>query len=472
MAVSTQEIQNYLAANPGLTDAQIVAAMNQYSVTPEQMAQATGVPLSEVTSRYEAIRPNYSTRYANVADEVAGAPGEQYIYGYSGPIGADDMYSAYSPTGEFLGRYKTEDDWWKPLIPLGAAAAGQFLFGGGLGGAGAAGAEALGQGAWLGEGVASGIPAWDAAALSAGNTLTGVSPALLDAQFIAADAAQLAAQTGNNVAAIQQNLIAAGVDPIVAATAADAAALGLTGSELITAVASSGQAGAGLFTGGSAADLALGGITTTTGAGAAGAAGAGIAAGAGAGTTAITAGLPATITKLLTNPSVVSTLVGATLAGGSGGGGGGGTGMFSGPGSVPTQGVPQNTPEYYQAVQRYYNQFVPNAPRDVSGELAAWYGGTFNAGGQNAQPPGMMAGGGITPEMFNQLLAQMQQQQRPLYESLSSRSSARDIANAYEQFIQGAGGDTPANQQEAIKYLKSIGVSDAKINQAYDIFKG
>ena len=55
MAVTTEDIQNYLAANPGMSDAQIVSAMQQYGVSPAQMSAATGVPLSEVTSRYEAI---------------------------------------------------------------------------------------------------------------------------------------------------------------------------------------------------------------------------------------------------------------------------------------------------------------------------------------------------------------------------------------------------------------------------------
>lgn len=49
---TTQEIQDYLAANPGMTDAQIAAAMDQYGVTTSQLSAATGVPLSEVQSRY------------------------------------------------------------------------------------------------------------------------------------------------------------------------------------------------------------------------------------------------------------------------------------------------------------------------------------------------------------------------------------------------------------------------------------
>lgn len=49
-----QQIQTFLADNPGLTDAQIVAAMDQYRVSPAQMAEATGLSTSEVQSRYDA----------------------------------------------------------------------------------------------------------------------------------------------------------------------------------------------------------------------------------------------------------------------------------------------------------------------------------------------------------------------------------------------------------------------------------
>jgi hypothetical protein len=50
--VSTQEIKDYLANNPNLTDAQIAAKMNEYKVTPDQMATATGLNSSEIQNRY------------------------------------------------------------------------------------------------------------------------------------------------------------------------------------------------------------------------------------------------------------------------------------------------------------------------------------------------------------------------------------------------------------------------------------
>jgi hypothetical protein len=58
-----------------------------------------------------------------------------------------------------------------------------------------------------------------------------------EAEFIAADAAQLAAQTNNNAAAVQQNLTYAGVDPVIAAQAANMAVSGATIPQITQAIA-------------------------------------------------------------------------------------------------------------------------------------------------------------------------------------------------------------------------------------------
>lgn len=54
---STQDIKNWLAANPRATDAQIAQAMNQYGVNPAQMAAATGLSQAAVQQRYNAVSP-------------------------------------------------------------------------------------------------------------------------------------------------------------------------------------------------------------------------------------------------------------------------------------------------------------------------------------------------------------------------------------------------------------------------------
>ena len=70
MAVSNQEIQNWLAANPTASDATIAKAMDQYGVTPAQMASATGMDVGAVQSRYDAAtgaNTGATTQTGNVA---------------------------------------------------------------------------------------------------------------------------------------------------------------------------------------------------------------------------------------------------------------------------------------------------------------------------------------------------------------------------------------------------------------------
>ena len=64
----------------------------------------------------------------------------------------------------------------------------------------------------------------------------GQDAGVTEAEFIAADAAQLAAQTNNNTAAIEQNLVYAGVDPVTAATAAGMAASGASVPQITQAI--------------------------------------------------------------------------------------------------------------------------------------------------------------------------------------------------------------------------------------------
>lgn len=56
------------------------------------------------------------------------------------------------------------------------------------------------------------------------------------------------------------------------------------------------------------------------------------------------------------------------------------------------------------------------------------------------------------------------------YQGLSATSAPTNIAQAYETFVSGSGGDTPENQQVAINYLRDLGLSDAQIGQAYNTY--
>lgn len=54
MAVTNEEIVAFLQANPNMSDADIVANMQMYGVTPQQLIQATGMSPSEGLRRYNA----------------------------------------------------------------------------------------------------------------------------------------------------------------------------------------------------------------------------------------------------------------------------------------------------------------------------------------------------------------------------------------------------------------------------------
>jgi hypothetical protein len=175
MAVTNQQIIDYLLANPNLSDAQIVSAMEQFKISPAQLASAVNLPEGQIISRVGATIPNGMS--VTLGDTVV-AP--QYQYSQSGEdnqVGAletvytsktngDPNYKApvgtpiqiYSPTGEFINTVETKKDLSffggiadalkDPVVQaalLGVAGgAGAFdgLLSGAAGGATAAGAEA------------------------------------------------------------------------------------------------------------------------------------------------------------------------------------------------------------------------------------------------------------------------------------------------------------------------------------------
>jgi len=61
MAVTNQQIIDYLLANPNLSDAQIAATMQEFSVTPTQLAQAVNADPAEIQARFVEAAPNVYT---------------------------------------------------------------------------------------------------------------------------------------------------------------------------------------------------------------------------------------------------------------------------------------------------------------------------------------------------------------------------------------------------------------------------
>lgn len=237
-------------------------------------------------------------------------------------------------------------------------------------------------------------------------------------EFLAADALQLQGQVGNNLPAIEQNLIASGVDPLVAADVANQVALNPDISQYdLTNYINTTFGGGNIYDvnmatqyptsqlpeeGGLLSDLQPDSnysnegrnyptTESTQGAG-------------GSPVNAATAGAGA-----LTASQIANLIRGALALAGAGtavsnmGGGGGGGG-----GGVPTQGVPIGNQDYYNAIQQYYNAYMPAAPRDVATPLQNWYDNKYGSGNVADLPvsspsnPSYPQTAGITSPTVNQ----------------------------------------------------------------------
>ena len=187
MAVSNQQILDFLTANPGLSDAQIVTAMETYGVSPAQMASAVGLDEGAVASRVAATIPQGQTitlgdtfvqpQYQVIGDgENQQIGGLENVYTYKvGENQAGGGYQQYTPTGELARTgVQQEVNAGQDFLKFLAGSAGLFgglgggfesLFGGGAGTtfagealadagllAGTGGAGALGTVAGMGAG--------------------------------------------------------------------------------------------------------------------------------------------------------------------------------------------------------------------------------------------------------------------------------------------------------------------------------
>ena len=354
--VTNAQILDFLKANPGLSDAQIVSSMKAYGISPSQMASAVGLSEGEVASRVAAtippgssvtlgdtvIVPQYRTTGSGMDEQILGL--ESFATSksngdpnYKAPVGTP--MQIYSADGEFVNTVKTKKDqsflgglvdaFKDPVVlaALGGAAAGGLL--GGAGAAGAVGADLVGL---------SGIPA-GAGALTAAETAalygTGAST-LGTAGVIGSDLVGLSG-------------IPAGTGAL---TAAESAALYGTGGAL-TGGAGALTTGTGALTAGGAGSTLMGGAggltagagglglsTTGAGLGALGT-GAGITAGTGLGTGVLTgSGLG---TSLLGTGAGLAGLTGTGVLAGSGLGtsllGTTGTGALTGTGVLTGSGL-------------------------------------------------------------------------------------------------------------------------------------
>ena len=112
MAVTSAQIVDFLLANPSMTDAQIVAAMETYGISPAQMATAVGLDEGAVAARAAVtipqgqtitlgdtvVQPVYQTTGSGMDQQVGGI--ENVITYKATDNRAGGAYTQYTPTGE------------------------------------------------------------------------------------------------------------------------------------------------------------------------------------------------------------------------------------------------------------------------------------------------------------------------------------------------------------------------------------
>jgi len=353
MAVSTQDIVNFLNTNPGMSDAEIAAAMAQYGVSPSQMAQATGLSEGEVTARLaQVVEPNQATLFGDTyvqpvytqigaGENYEQGPLENVITYKAGENQVGGNVNWFDPTGAFQQTTKQQEvnanqDFLKFL-------AGSAVLFGGLGG----GFDGLfGGGA-------------DAAAAAADADIAGG----LIPEFgtnAAYDAFMSGAMTPAAMTALEE-LIAANPEII--------------GSGALLTDAAAGITPTGLFPSGTTTAVTTPTTTTTP-----------VTPAVTPTTSTVTSVTPTTPTvtptfdptKFLT-PSVISSLLAVPALSKYVTSQTGSTTPTSTNFVAPTQGVPLNSQDYYNTIQQNYNQLMPNVPRDVATPLAAWYNSQYGA---------------------------------------------------------------------------------------------
>jgi hypothetical protein len=172
MAVSNQQIFDFLLANPNISDAELAAVMQEFNVTPQQIAEATGTSATEAVKRFEAVVPFtpvervISTARGTVIEgddieaQMAGVP--QVVYETRVDPNNPANWETYNPkTGEVInsGTFAGGGDRGllaaaAPVIGLAASTVGLPFISGALGGlTGATGSTLAGlTGATIGGG--------------------------------------------------------------------------------------------------------------------------------------------------------------------------------------------------------------------------------------------------------------------------------------------------------------------------------
>jgi hypothetical protein len=284
MAVTNAQIVDFLVANPGLSDAQIVTAMETYGISPAQMATAVGLPEGQVAARVGAVLPPNEAKllgdtYVQAVNQVIGSGEDQQIGGLENVITykasenqAGGNVNYYSPTGEYQQTTKQQEVAGSFLEGLGQAITDPVVLAALAGGYGAGlfgGAGALGGAATVGS---TGLTMAELAQLDlalGGAGGTAGATALANSLTTGALAGTLTNLTGGSgTGALTGGLATggtvAGMGGAGGLTAGAGGITGLTtGAGGVTGLTTAGGlAGANTLLGGSTLGSTLGGLTT------------------------------------------------------------------------------------------------------------------------------------------------------------------------------------------------------------------
>lgn len=144
MAVSNEEVRSWLEANAALSDKDVLSAMQQYGVSPAQIAAVTGLAPETVNSRIEAVVNDvYNGQFGRgaSADEIANAwdflnQGGQVDTGIKNLNATQDAYNydtqdIIAAYRQALGRNPTQEEYVSAMATLGLNNFDRSTLGGG-----------------------------------------------------------------------------------------------------------------------------------------------------------------------------------------------------------------------------------------------------------------------------------------------------------------------------------------------------
>jgi hypothetical protein len=263
---NVQKVFDLVVANPSITDAEVVSAMKQLSVSPKDIAQPFGLSEGQIISRVAAtvpygqtiqigdtiIQPQYRVTGSGETEEIGGL---ENVYAYRASDNkAGGGYTQYLPDGT-LERTGTQmkvsatKDFIKFALTAGALFGGAALAGLGpsVQAAGITAAEAAGLGLTATEAATLGFTGTELAA--AGYTAADITAAGLTTTGLTTTGVTTGVTTGGTIAGdvLGSNVVADAATGLTATQLTTAARLGLTAAQFANLLSSGGQTAAGLL---------------------------------------------------------------------------------------------------------------------------------------------------------------------------------------------------------------------------------